>query len=113
LMSCAMIGVNIDYGDDPRTDAAFSILEHFFTWIFVIEACIKIVALTAAQYFSSGWDIFDFVVAMISAVGLVISETSGAEGGSIPRVLRVFRLLRIGRVARTFQVSEQTPPHYP
>jgi len=104
IASCISIGLAVDYSertDESRT--AFSVLEHFFTWAFVLEAILKIVAFTPCEYFTSSWDVFDFIVAFLSAITLVVSmatHSSGNEGG-LSRVIRVFRLLRVTRIART------------
>jgi len=104
VLSCGMIGASIDYSDDPDTRLPFNILEHIFTWVFVLEAILKIVALSPAVYFGSAWDCFDFGIALLAAIGLIVSMVQGLEGSAhIALALRVFRLLRIGRVARTFQ----------
>ncbi len=59
--------------------------------IFVIELLIKLYAFWP-RFFSSGWNIFDFLI-----VG--ISLTPGAQTLSVLRALRILRLLRIISVA--------------
>ena len=105
ISSCITIGFSVDYGDRPDLVTTFTALEHFFTWFFVLEAIVKIVALTPSVYFSSGWDLFDFFIAFVSAVGLIVSTALESAGGAIPRVFLANRLLRVGRVGRTLQVS--------
>lgn len=70
-----------------------------FTVIFVIEAVIKIVGLRL-HYFRRAWNVFDFVIVLLSIMGIIF-ESASLEGMFIsPTLLRVVRVFRIGRVLR-------------
>ncbi|XP_067398879.1 sodium channel protein type 5 subunit alpha-like isoform X2 [Emydura macquarii macquarii] len=69
-----------------------------FVAIFTAECIIKMLALRH-YYFTNGWNIFDFVVVILSIVGTVLSDIIQKYFFS-PTLFRVIRLARIGRVLR-------------
>uniref|UniRef100_A0A3Q3WUG1 Sodium channel protein n=1 Tax=Mola mola TaxID=94237 RepID=A0A3Q3WUG1_MOLML len=69
-----------------------------FIVIFTSECTLKIIALRH-HYFSVGWNIFDFVVVILSIVGLLLADIIEKYFVS-PTLFRVIRLARIGRVLR-------------
>ncbi|KAJ8386133.1 hypothetical protein AAFF_G00176410 [Aldrovandia affinis] len=69
-----------------------------FIIIFTTECFIKIVALRY-YFFTIGWNIFDFVVVILSIVGIVLADIIEKYFVS-PTLFRVIRLARIGRVLR-------------
>uniref|UniRef100_A0A8D0HP20 Sodium channel protein n=1 Tax=Sphenodon punctatus TaxID=8508 RepID=A0A8D0HP20_SPHPU len=69
-----------------------------FVTIFTTECIIKMVALRH-YYFTNGWNIFDFVVVILSIVGTVLSDIIQKYFFS-PTLFRVIRLARIGRILR-------------
>ncbi|KAM8946294.1 sodium channel protein type 4 subunit alpha [Pelodytes ibericus] len=69
-----------------------------FIVIFTTECVLKMFALRY-YFFTVGWNIFDFVVVIISIAGIVLSDLI-AEYFVSPTLFRVIRLARIGRVLR-------------
>uniref|UniRef100_A0A670J1E9 Sodium channel protein n=1 Tax=Podarcis muralis TaxID=64176 RepID=A0A670J1E9_PODMU len=69
-----------------------------FVAIFTAECILKMVALRH-YYFTNGWNIFDFVVVILSIVGSVLSDIIQKYFFS-PTLFRVIRLARIGRILR-------------
>nr|AAQ84279.2 voltage-gated sodium channel protein [Mesobuthus martensii] len=71
---------------------------YFFTATFAIEAVMKLVALSPKYYFKEGWNIFDFLIVVLSLVELC------GENVSLPglSVLRSFRLLRVFKLAKSW-----------
>ncbi|XP_018122597.1 sodium channel protein type 5 subunit alpha isoform X2 [Xenopus laevis] len=69
-----------------------------FVVIFSGECILKILALRY-YFFTIGWNIFDFVVVILSIVGIVLSDIIEKYFVS-PTLFRVIRLARIGRVLR-------------
>src|SRR5690606_35243054 len=68
-----------------------------FTLIFAIEAFIRIVAIGFSSYFDDGWNLFDFVVAVGSIAGLIISKNTelSIKATTLLRAFRILRLLRL------------------
>ncbi|NWI52555.1 SCN5A protein, partial [Calyptomena viridis] len=69
-----------------------------FVAIFTGECMFKMLALRH-YYFTNGWNIFDFVVVILSIVGTVLSDIIQKYFFS-PTLFRVIRLARIGRILR-------------
>uniref|UniRef100_A0A8C4TQ74 Sodium channel protein n=1 Tax=Falco tinnunculus TaxID=100819 RepID=A0A8C4TQ74_FALTI len=69
-----------------------------FIVIFTGECVLKMLALRY-YYFTIGWNIFDFVVVILSILGIVLSDIIEKYFVS-PTLFRVIRLARIGRVLR-------------
>uniref|UniRef100_A0A673HXF7 Sodium channel protein n=1 Tax=Sinocyclocheilus rhinocerous TaxID=307959 RepID=A0A673HXF7_9TELE len=69
-----------------------------FIVLFTGECILKIIALRY-HYFSIGWNIFDFVVVILSITGLLLADLIEKYFVS-PTLFRVIRLARIGRVLR-------------
>lgn len=59
----------------------------FFTATFLIEATMKLIAMSPKYYFQEGWNIFDFIIVALSLLEL------GLEGVQGLSVLRSFRLV--------------------
>ncbi|XP_061820991.1 sodium channel protein type 5 subunit alpha-like [Nerophis lumbriciformis] len=69
-----------------------------FIVVFTAECMVKIVALRC-YFFTVGWNIFDFVVVILSIVGIVLADII-REYFVSPTLFRVIRLARIGRILR-------------
>ncbi|NXH79251.1 SCN5A protein, partial [Hydrobates tethys] len=72
-------------------------INFFFVAVFTGECVIKILALRH-YFFTSGWNIFDLSVVILSLVSIGVSE--GFQALFSPTLLRIFRLSRIGRILR-------------
>ena len=66
----------------------------FFVVVFASEAVCKLTAFGPRIYYHDGWNRFDFVVAVVSVAGLVVSAGVGANAVRVLRVARVFRLIK-------------------
>uniref|UniRef100_A0A3Q3IHV6 Sodium channel protein n=1 Tax=Monopterus albus TaxID=43700 RepID=A0A3Q3IHV6_MONAL len=69
-----------------------------FIILFTGECVLKLISLRH-YYFTIGWNIFDFVVVILSIVGMFLSELIEKYFVS-PTLFRVIRLARIGRILR-------------
>ncbi|NXA14193.1 SCN2A protein, partial [Sapayoa aenigma] len=88
-----------------ETDDQSELMQNILFWInlvFVVlftgECVFKIFSLRC-YYFTNGWNIFDFVVVILSIVGLFLAEVIEKYFVS-PTLFRVVRLARIGRILR-------------
>ncbi|NWX20914.1 SCN5A protein, partial [Aegotheles bennettii] len=72
-------------------------INFFFVAVFTGECVIKILALRH-YFFTSGWNIFDLAVVVVSLISTGLSEGFGTLFS--PTLLRIFRLARIGRILR-------------
>lgn len=72
-------------------DTAIYWLDNFITVFFLFEITIRLLAEPRLlDFFKSGWNIFDFVIVVVSLIPI-----DGSETALIARLLRVFRLLRL------------------
>ncbi|RXM29998.1 Sodium channel protein type 4 subunit alpha [Acipenser ruthenus] len=69
-----------------------------FIVVFTTECVLKMFALRH-YFFTMGWNIFDFVVVILSVVGIMLADIIEKYFVS-PTLFRVIRLARIGRVLR-------------
>ncbi|XP_062972515.1 sodium channel protein type 2 subunit alpha-like isoform X5 [Elgaria multicarinata webbii] len=69
-----------------------------FIVLFTAEFLLKLIALRY-YYFTIGWNIFDFVVVILSIAGMFLSKII-EEYFVSPTLFRVIRLARIGRILR-------------
>ncbi|XP_033022305.1 sodium channel protein type 1 subunit alpha isoform X3 [Lacerta agilis] len=69
-----------------------------FIVLFTGECVLKLISLRY-YYFTIGWNIFDFVVVILSIVGMFLAEIIEKYFVS-PTLFRVIRLARIGRILR-------------
>ncbi|XP_048782694.1 sodium channel protein type 4 subunit alpha [Lagopus muta] len=89
--------VETDDQSETKTDILYKI-NLVFIVIFTGECVLKMFALRY-YYFTIGWNIFDFVVVILSIAGIVLSDIIEKYFVS-PTLFRVIRLARIGRVLR-------------
>ncbi|XP_041432758.1 sodium channel protein type 4 subunit alpha [Xenopus laevis] len=99
LICLNMVTMMIETDDQSqeKTDILFKI-NLVFIVVFTGECVLKMFALRYF-FFTIGWNIFDFVVVILSIVGIVLSDLI-AEYFVSPTLFRVIRLARIGRVLR-------------
>ncbi|KAK9527412.1 hypothetical protein VZT92_013976 [Zoarces viviparus] len=82
----------------PRMEYILNNINLAFIIVFTFECLVKIVALRC-YFFTVGWNIFDFVVVILSIVGIVLADIIEKYFVS-PTLFRVIRLARIGRILR-------------
>uniref|UniRef100_A0A0G4H9N8 Calcium-channel protein CCH1 n=1 Tax=Chromera velia CCMP2878 TaxID=1169474 RepID=A0A0G4H9N8_9ALVE len=76
-----------------------------FAMIFNFEAILKIFALQS-RYFKDCWNIFDFVVVILTDASIVIEfAAQDAVGGSVSSIVPVVRAIRIVRVLRVIRAA--------
>jgi voltage-gated sodium channel len=89
---------------DRSAGGVFETLNDVFLWIFVGEIAVRFLAVAAnpKRYFSSGWNVFDFVVV---AAAFVPGLRENATLLRLARLLRVVRVFRILPDLRVFVVA--------
>ncbi|XP_043090566.1 sodium channel protein type 4 subunit alpha B isoform X2 [Puntigrus tetrazona] len=100
VMICLNMVTMMVETDDQSEEMEYILF--FINFVFIIlftgECILKIIALRY-HYFSIGWNIFDFVVVILSILGLLLADLIEKYFVS-PTLFRVIRLARIGRVLR-------------
>ena len=89
----------IEYHNQPRYyEYVLQQINNFFVVVFTIEFIIKLLA-QRLFYFKVGWNMFDFVIVVLSILSWAVEDVM--EGLPIPpTMVRVVRVFRIGRVLR-------------
>uniref|UniRef100_A0A3Q1G990 Sodium channel protein n=1 Tax=Acanthochromis polyacanthus TaxID=80966 RepID=A0A3Q1G990_9TELE len=87
-----------------QTESVLNKINLAFIVIFTTECLIKIFALRC-YFFTVAWNIFDFVVIILSIVGIVLADIIEKYFVS-PTLFRVIRLARIGRVLRLIRAAK-------
>uniref|UniRef100_A0A4W4GPC2 Sodium channel protein n=1 Tax=Electrophorus electricus TaxID=8005 RepID=A0A4W4GPC2_ELEEL len=99
LICLNMIAMMVE--TDSQTEQVTKTLEWInlvFIVLFTTECVLKMISLRQ-YFFTVGWNIFDFVVVILSIVGYCVFRVINSYFLS-PTLLRVIRLARIGRILR-------------
>uniref|UniRef100_A0A8B9ETZ1 Sodium channel protein n=1 Tax=Anser cygnoides TaxID=8845 RepID=A0A8B9ETZ1_ANSCY len=94
---CLNMVVMMAENDNEAVKNVLKNINYFFVAVFTGECVIKILALRH-YFFTSGWNIFDLVVVILSLATIGLAE--GFSSFFSPTLLRIFRLARIGRILR-------------
>jgi hypothetical protein len=91
-------------GMDAKTTGLISNMGTVFSWIFITECVLKIYVFRFS-YFSIGWNILDFIVALETIFNLLTKSIEALQhtgfDSSLLRTLRVARVLRILKKAES------------
>uniref|UniRef100_A0AAQ5YSS7 Sodium channel protein n=1 Tax=Amphiprion ocellaris TaxID=80972 RepID=A0AAQ5YSS7_AMPOC len=99
LICLNMVTMMVETDDQPPDmDNILYWINLVFIVLFTGECMLKMISLRH-YYFTIGWNIFDFVVVILSIVGMFLSEVIEKYFVS-PTLFRVIRLARIGRILR-------------
>uniref|UniRef100_A0A3P9BFX7 Sodium channel protein n=1 Tax=Maylandia zebra TaxID=106582 RepID=A0A3P9BFX7_9CICH len=105
LISLNMITMMVE--TDEQSDYKKNVLYYvnvIFIVVFTGECILKMLSLRH-YFFMNGWNIFDFIVVILSIIGLFLSEIIEKYFLS-PTLFRVIRLARIGRVLRLIKSAK-------
>ncbi|KAM4537627.1 sodium channel protein type 2 subunit alpha-like isoform 3-T3 [Fundulus diaphanus] len=99
LICLNMVTMMVETDDQTKEmDKILYWINLVFIVLFTGECALKMISLRHF-YFTLGWNIFDFVVVILSIVGMFLSEVIEKYFVS-PTLFRVIRLARIGRILR-------------
>ncbi|XP_063396225.1 two pore channel protein 1-like isoform X1 [Mytilus trossulus] len=103
LVETIQISVTIEADRHKITDREnwASVASTVYVCIYIVEAILKILGKGPAVYFTSGWDLFDFVVTGTSVIGLLGEFFDDSFYFII--VLRPFKLLRLFKVKERYR----------
>lgn len=75
------------------------------TYLFIVEAGLKILGLGYKEYFYYNWNKFDFFVVLASIINLIMEAHSESDISILrtaPQLIRVIRVLRVTKIFRIF-----------
>ena len=90
------------YGEPPGLAAVLETVNLAFNIIYTIEALIKLIAF-GTEYFSEGWNNFDFVIVLAAWLGSAASRIDGLDIGASTTVVRSFRISRIFKIVKQYK----------
>ncbi|KAG7459667.1 hypothetical protein MATL_G00213080 [Megalops atlanticus] len=99
LICLNMVTMMVETDDQSKEkEDILYLINLVFIVIFTTECILKLLALRQ-YFFTVGWNIFDFVVVILSIVGIMLADIIEKYFVS-PTLFRVIRLARIGRILR-------------
>ncbi|XP_007943946.1 sodium channel protein type 10 subunit alpha [Orycteropus afer afer] len=107
LICLNMITMMVETDDQSEEKTKIlSRINQFFVAVFTCECVMKMFALRH-YYFTNGWNVFDFIVVVLSIGSLALSAImKSLESYFSPTLLRVIRLARIGRILRLIRAAK-------
>jgi hypothetical protein len=87
------------YDNPENMPSILETINYGFAAIFTLEAIIKLTAFKK-NYFSDGWNNFDFVIVIGTLIGILISSTTSVSVGPQTTLIRAFRIGRIFRLVK-------------
>lgn len=97
------------YDIDEKTQSDLEFLNEIFTWIFIVEMTLKLLARGPRKYASERMNLLDGAVVILSIVEMIMESVGGGGGaGNLQafrtvRVFRTFRVLRVTRILRSLK----------
>ena len=117
LTLCVLVNTVVmamdSYDIDETTYNTLSQMNEVFTWIFIVEMALKLLARGPKKYAKEPMNLLDGGVVILSIVELVMGLLGGGGGtGSLQafrtvRVFRTFRVLRVTRILRALKSMAQ------
>ncbi|XP_065072313.1 voltage-dependent L-type calcium channel subunit alpha-1D-like [Rhopilema esculentum] len=82
--------------ESPTYRDTLEMLNLFFTLIFTLEACLKLIAYKL-NYFRDGWNVFDFLIVFMTLIGAFVNhyKNDSTIDPSFFRLFRAFRLIKL------------------
>ncbi|CAD7702748.1 unnamed protein product [Ostreobium quekettii] len=93
------------HGESAEYRRATEAVNLAFSIIFGLEAAIKIVGFGWKSYIKSGWNKFDFLLVVTSAMDIAFAYLSMGFASTL-RLLRIQKVLRLMRISRMFKLMK-------
>ncbi len=92
LINAAILGLETSPELNAKYASLFHLLNQFILGVFILEAAVKITAVSpqVSKYFKNGWNLFDFSIILLS---LIPATGQFAMIARLARLLRVLRLI--------------------
>lgn len=95
LLAGTLVGIETFKNFASKHHFVLGILDSIVLWIFVLEIFIKVAAEGSKpwNYFTDGWNIFDFLIVVVCFIPTDSIDTSFIAVLRLARILRVFKLV--------------------
>lgn len=101
IMSCIILNTIclafVWYDEPPIVSEVIWNFNQFFNFVYTMEAAIKITAY-GLDYFKVGWNRFDFLIVILTALEYILKSAFGIDSGSSGVILRMLRVSRLFKV---------------
>ncbi|XP_077395482.1 voltage-dependent T-type calcium channel subunit alpha-1H isoform X1 [Festucalex cinctus] len=99
--------MSIEHYNQPQyLEEVLKYCNYVFTFIFVIEALLKLVAFGIQRFFRDRWNQLDIAIVALSIVGIILEELKLSAALPInPTIIRIMRVLRIARVLKLLKMA--------
>ncbi|XP_070832078.1 sodium channel, voltage-gated, type I-like, alpha [Chaetodon trifascialis] len=105
LITLNMVAMMVETADQsPSKNEILKQINVVFIVIFSGECLLKMISLRH-YYFTNGWNVFDFIVVILSIIGVFLAKIIEKYFVS-PTLFRVIRLARIGRILRLIKSAK-------
>ena len=91
----------LDADDKTSTEIYQPWVSYFFVGLYTMEASLKLLGLGFAKYFSSYWNLFDFIVTVLGIISLILNFLNVPIYYII--ILRPLRLITLFRMKKRFR----------
>ena len=81
-------------------------MNYFFTFIFFVEICMKLLAMRVTDFVSDKMLLLDSFIVILSVAELVMEAGSGADVVSTLRVLRLMRSIRLLKLFKVLKTED-------
>ena len=101
VLNMVLMGMTYE-GDSVVYESGLTYINYIFTSVFVIEMILKWIAFKFS-YFSSSWNVFDWIVVFGSILDIVMSNMNASQLTFLrvgPQLIRVLRVMRVSRLIR-------------
>ncbi|KAM3598194.1 uncharacterized protein V6R79_014892 [Siganus canaliculatus] len=99
--------MSIEHYNQPQyLEEVLKYCNYVFTFIFVIEALLKLVAFGLHRFFKDRWNQLDIAIVALSIMGITLEELKMSAALPInPTIIRIMRVLRIARVLKLLKMA--------
>ncbi|XP_068605770.1 voltage-dependent T-type calcium channel subunit alpha-1H [Brachionichthys hirsutus] len=99
--------MSIEHYNQPQyLEEVLKYCNYVFTFIFIIEALLKLVAFGIQRFFKDRWNQLDIAIVALSIMGIALEELKMSAALPInPTIIRIMRVLRIARVLKLLKMA--------
>ena len=105
LINMIIMAMNF-YNSNDTYQSVLDRINEAFTYVFIVEAIIKIIAF-GIQFWLSPWNLFEFFIVVCSITDIIFTYTTNSSSLKMLKVLpQISRILRVLRVTRLFRLGK-------
>uniref|UniRef100_A0A672YCT5 Voltage-dependent T-type calcium channel subunit alpha-1H n=1 Tax=Sphaeramia orbicularis TaxID=375764 RepID=A0A672YCT5_9TELE len=99
--------MSIEHYNQPQyLEEVLKYCNYVFTFIFIIEALLKLAAFGIHRFFKDRWNQLDIAIVALSIMGITLEELKMNAALPInPTIIRIMRVLRIARVLKLLKMA--------